>query len=109
MASRSLALTGVAWRQEEASLSLWICRTVSIPLCYSHQSDGGDNGPFVFGVELFQEAKAPTVRRHLHKNPTRQPIRPGTVASTISFLAIIHHGKPTFTLNLVHNPYNQLP
>lgn len=32
-----------------------------------------------------------------------------SVASAISFLAIIHHGKPTFTLNLVHNPYNQLP
>lgn len=32
-----------------------------------------------------------------------------SVASAISLLAIIHHGKPTFTLNLVHNPDNQMP
>lgn len=32
-----------------------------------------------------------------------------SVASAISFLAIIYHGKPTFRLNLVHNPDNQLP
>lgn len=43
------------------------------------QSNGGDNGPNVSGVELFQEAKAPTVFRYLHKNTTGQPVRPGTV------------------------------
>lgn len=46
---------------------------------FFHKSNGGDDGPFVFGVELFQEAKAPTMFRYLHKNITRQPVRPGNV------------------------------
>lgn len=41
---------------------------------FHHKNYGGDNGPVVSGVELFQETKASTMRRYLLKNITRQPV-----------------------------------
>ncbi len=53
------------------------------PVFFPHQSYGGDDGPIVSGVELFQKAEAPTMCRYLLKNITRQPVRPGNVVEVV--------------------------
>lgn len=105
MTSRIPALTVVAWRQEEALLQNYLGTSLlssskqwrwQWTRCFWHGAISG--GESSNSAQTFAQKYYTTTRT----------IRYCSSASAISFLAIIHHGKPTFTLDLAHNPDNQM-